>query len=321
MRLLITGMGGELSTRVAQVLETNREVTEIAGLDVDPPRRRLRRAEFHRINPRDRTRSVAFVRAFDPEIVVHLGIYEPNSRTGPRSAAERTRAGSVSVLGAAAECPSLQAIVVRSGIEVYGRRRGCATVPDEDVARDPTSPFGVSLAEVEDIAVSAGWAADVPVTLLRMAPVVGPHVPSPLGRYLRMGPVVPISAFADPPFSLLHQEDAVAAVIAAATTTHYDGPLNVVGSGAVTAFQAVRLGGRIPLPILGPELRLIRPIAELLGSPVPPHVLELLHRGRTADGTLAGDVLGVHSRSTVEVVKDLYEWATVTQLRSAEEAA
>ncbi len=74
-------------------------------------------------------------------------------------------------------------------------------------------------------------------------------------------------------------------------------------------------------PILGPELRLIRPIAELLGSPVPPHVLELLHRGRTADGTLASDVLGVHSRSTVEVVKDLYEWATVTQLRPAEEAA
>jgi UDP-glucose 4-epimerase len=320
VRLLITGMGGELGTRVAQLLETDRDVSEIAGLDVDPPRRRLRRAEFHRINPRDRTRSVAFVRAFDPDVVVHLGIYEPNARTGPRSAAERTRAGSVSVLGAAAECPSLRSIVVRSGIEVYGRRRGCATVPDEDVARDPTSPFGASLAEVEDIAVSAGWAADVPVTMLRMAPVVGPHVPSPLGRYLRMAPIVPISAFADPTFSLLHQEDAVSAVIAAATATPYDGALNVVGSGAVTAFQAVRLGGRIPLPILGPELRLIRPVAELLGSPVPPHVLEVLHRGRTADGTLANEVLGIEPRSTVAVVKDLYEWATVTHLRAAQAA-
>ena len=54
---------------------------------------------------------------------------------------------------------------------------------------------------------------------------------------------------------------------------------------------------------------------------MPPHVLELLHRGRTADGTLASDVLGVRPRSTVEVVKDLYEWGTVTQLRPAEEAA
>ena len=137
MRLLITGMGGELGTRVAQLLEVDRDITEIVGLDVDPPRRRLRRAEFHRINPRDRTRSVAFVRAFDPDVVVHLGIYEPNARSSPRSAAERTRAGTMSVLGAAGECPSLRAIVVRSGIEVYGRRRGCATVPDESVARDP----------------------------------------------------------------------------------------------------------------------------------------------------------------------------------------
>ncbi len=321
MRLLITGMGGELGTRVAQLLEVDRDISEIVGLDVDPPRRRLRRAEFHRINPRDRTRSVAFVRAFDPDVVVHLGVYEPNARSSPRSAAERTRAGTMSVLGAAGECPSLRAIVVRSGIEVYGRRRGCATVPDESVARDPTSPFGASLAEVEDIAAAAGRAADVPVTTLRMAPVVGPHVPSPLGRYLRMGPVVPISAFADPTFSLLHQEDAVAAVIAAVKVTTFDGPLNVVGSGAVTAFQAVRLGGRIPLPILGPELRLIRPVAELLGSPVPPHVLELLHRGRTADGSLTTEVLPVTPRSTVDVVKDLYEWATVTHLRATEAAA
>jgi UDP-glucose 4-epimerase len=119
---------------------------------------------------------------------------------------------------------------------------------------------------------------------------------------------------------LLHQEDAVAAVIAAATSTPYDGALNVVGAGAVTAFQAVRLGGRIPLPILGPELRLIRPVAELLGSPVPPHVLELLHRGRTADGTLANEVLGIEPRSTVAVAKDLYEWATVTHIRRAEAA-
>ena len=284
MRLLITGMGGELGTRVAQLLEVDRDISEIVGLDVDPPRRRLRRAEFHRINPRDRTRSVAFVRAFDPDVVVHLGIYEPNAPLVAASAAERTRA-------ARCRCWARRASVrrcVRSSCVRASRCMAVAadapTVPDESVARDPTSPFGASLAEVEDIAAAAGHASDVPVTMLRMAPVVGPHVPSPLGRYLRMGPVVPISVFVDPTFSLLHQEDAVAAVIAAVKVTTYDGPLNIVGSGAVTAFQAVRLGGRIPLPILGPELRLIRPVAELLGLPVPPHVLELLHRGAPRTG-------------------------------------
>ena len=111
----------------------------------------------------------------------------------------------MSVLGAAGECPSLSAIVVRSGIEVYGRRRGCATVPDESVARDPTSPFGASLAEVEDIAAAAGHAADVPVTMLRMAPVVGPPCRARSGGTCAWTGRA-VSAFADPTFSLLHQK-------------------------------------------------------------------------------------------------------------------
>ncbi len=95
VRLLITGMGGELGTRVAQLLEELPSVEAVAGLDVEPPRRRLRRAEFHRIDPRDRHRTVAVVRAFEPTAVVHLGVYEPNARSSPRSAYERTVAGSI----------------------------------------------------------------------------------------------------------------------------------------------------------------------------------------------------------------------------------
>ncbi len=320
MRLLITGMGGELGTRVAQLVEELPSVEAVAGLDVEPPRRRLRRAEFHRIDPRDRHRTVGVVRAFEPTAVVHLGVYEPNARSSPRSAFERTVAGSIAVLGAAAECPSLQAIVARSGIEIYGRRRGAATRPDESVLPDPTSPFGHSLLHAEGLALAAGAAAEVPVTLLRFAPLVGPHFPSPLGRYLRL-PVVPMSALADPPFSLLHQEDA-ARVILGALYRAYDGPVNVVGPGAVTASQAARLGGRVPVPLLGSGWRLARPAAELLGAPVPDHVLELLHRGRTADGGLADDVLGVSpAYSTPEVVKELYQWASVTYLRPVESVA
>ena len=74
----------------------------------------------------------------------------------------------------------------------------------------------------------------------------GSHVPSPLGRLLRL-PAVPVPAFADPPFSLLHPDDAAEAMVAA-IECRYDGPLNVVGPGAATPWQAVRLGGRVPLP-------------------------------------------------------------------------
>src|SRR3954454_18280861 len=116
-------MGGELGTRVAQLLEDEPSVETLVGLDVDPPRRRLRSAEFHRVDPRDRRRVLKVVQEAEPTHVVHLGIYEPDARSAPRIAEERTSAGTLTVLGQAAEGGTLERLVVRSGIEVYGRRR------------------------------------------------------------------------------------------------------------------------------------------------------------------------------------------------------
>src|SRR5262249_55495547 len=160
-----------------------------------------------------------------------------------------TSGAAIGVLGAAATCPSLEHLVVRSGIAVYGRRRGAATRPDESVPPDPTSPFGRTLLEMEQLAEAARRTAGVPMTTPRRAPVVGPHVPSPLGRLLRL-PVVPVSALADPAFALIDDQDAAAAIVAA-TTRRHDGVLNVASPGAVTAVKAARMGGRLPFPLLG----------------------------------------------------------------------
>jgi UDP-glucose 4-epimerase len=320
MRVLITGMGGELGARVASSVEQQRWATSILGLDVEPPRRRLRRATFKRIDPCDRKRTVAAVRDFRPQVVLHIGIWEPNARAAPGPATARTATGALHVLGAAAELDSLAAIVVRSGIEVYGRRRGAPLRPDEASPVEPTSAFGRALVEVETLARSAGRTAGVPVTLVRLATVVGPHFPSPLGRLLRL-PAVPFSVLADPPFALLHQDDAAAALVAAVAVEH-DGPVNVVGSGAVSSFQAARMGGRIPVPVSGLGWPAARLAAEVLGAPIPDHVIELLRRGRTADGSSAAGVLGVPAASTThEVVAELYEWATVSHIAPIEAVA
>jgi hypothetical protein len=102
----------------------------------------------------------------------------------------------------------------------------------------------------------------------------------------------------------------------------YDGPLNVVGPGAVTPVQAARLGGRVVLPIVGPQWLAARAVAELLGAPLPDHVRELLVRGRTADGSLALEILDLGScKTTLGIVQDLYDWAAVTYLRAAEAEA
>jgi len=313
VRVLITGMGGELGTRVAMLLEADPTVEAICGIDVDPPRRRLHRASFHRIEPANRPRTAELVQSFEPTAIVHLGIFEPNARSGPARAVGLTATGTVGLFAAVAASSTVERIVVRSGIEVYGRRRGSAVRPDEDVAPDPTSPFGLSLRHVEQVASEAAADLGVPVTSLRFAPIVGPHFPSPLGRLLRL-PVVPVSLLGDHPFSVLHQEDAARSVVAALLAGH-DGPLNIVAPGAVTVAQAARLGGRVPVPVIGPGWRGVRLGSAFIGAPMPEHVRELLTRGRTARGDRAVEVLGVApTRSTADVVSHLYEWAAVTYL-------
>lgn len=320
MRVLVTGMGGELGTRVAQLLEERADVADIVGVDLVPPRRRLRRSEFHRVDPVERERLAEIVTGFAPQAVVHVGVYEPFARLDPRAARERTEASTVTALGAAARTGELQRVVVRSGIEVYGRGRRRAAVPDEDVSVAPTSQFGRMCLQTESIAVAVGRAQHVPVTAVRLAPVVGSHVPSPLGRLLRL-PVVPVPAFSDPAFSLVAPEDAARALVGALGRDH-DGALNVVGPGAASPWQAVRLGSRVPFPVVRPGWPVACRMAEVAGAPVPAHVAELLVRGRTADGTRALDVLGLgRLRSTLEICVELFEWATVTNLRATEAAA
>ena len=134
---------------------------------------------------------------------------------------------------------------------------------------------------------------------------------------------MPFRALGDPPFSLLHQNDAVAALMAALRRP-VDGPVNVVGAGAVTASQAARLGRRVPVPTLAVGWPTTRLVSGLAGAPVPDHVHELLTRGRVADGSRVAELLGVRpERSTAEVVEDLYAWADVERVVSGtiEEAA
>jgi len=311
MRVLITGMGGELGTRVAQLLEADESVAGICG---------LHRADFFRVDPRLRHRTMEVVRAFEPTVVAHLGVFEPDARSGPRLAGALTASGAVGLFQALDGLPSVESVVVRSGIEVYGRHRGAPVCPDESSPTDPSSAFGHAMRHVEQVAQDAGHQLGVPVTLLRMAPVVGPHFPSPLGRLLRL-PAVPFSLSSDPPFSVVHQTDAAAAVVAA-IMLRPDGPVNVVAPGAVTMIQAARMGRRVPVPVLGLAWRGARLAAELAGAPVPEQVAELLRRGRSAEGSAAADLLGVvPRRSTAEVVDHLFDWPDVITIRPVERAA
>lgn len=316
-RVVIPGIGGHIGTAVARLLHDDPELN-ILGIDIEPPRRHLDNTDFLRIAPGrgQHQRVVDSIIEFDPTEIMHLGVYEPHARSNPVAATSRTLRTTELVLRAADRCRSLEHVTVRSGIEVYGRRRGTPLRPSEEVARDPTTRFGRSLDELERRVTDFGAARGIPVGIVRCAPIVAPHVPSPLGRYLRL-PVVPVPLVPAPVFCLVHLDDAAAAFVAAAYR-RFDGAVNVAGSGAVTAHEAVRVGSRIPAPVLGPAWEIAGLGTGVFGAPLPDHVRELLTRGRGADLGRIEAALGSGPRySTVEVLKDLYEWAPVTYLRES----
>lgn len=316
----MSGVGGELGSQVASLLEEEDWVESIAGIDTDPPRRRLTRTTYHRIHPHEHDRIVSTVIDFDPHVVVHVGVWEPDARANTATATELTDRAATSILGAAAECPSLEHVVVRSGIEIYGRERGSISRPDESAPIRPTSQYGRTVAAIENVAASLAERVGVTVGAVRLASVIGPHVPSPLGRLLRL-PVVPFAAPADPPIAVIRQNDAAHALAAAARVGLAE-PVNVVGDGSISISQAARRGRRLPVPVIGPGWHVARLLTYAVGAPVPDHIAETITRGRLADNSRMFELLGIRpEQRTVEVIDSLYGWPTLIRRPARKQVA
>jgi len=312
-RVLVSGMGGQLGSLVAAELEKEPWVGSIVGVDADPPRRRLSRSSFHLIEPGDSARTRDVIAALDPHVLVHLAVWEPDARVNPTLAERHTREAADSIFSAARECPSLQHVVLRSGIEVYGRGGHRPDIPDETTPTAPTSQYGRMLVQVERSADDAFATTKADVTALRLAPVIGPHVPSPLGRLLRL-PFVPFNMLKPPMFTVLHEADAARAFVLAAQRT-IGQPINVVGDGEISGFSAVRRSRHIPLPLLGPEWAVTRRVAHLFGAPVPEHVREVLHDGRRATSERCEVRLGWRPETaTSDVIDSLFSWEGVVRV-------
>ncbi len=315
MRIAIVGMGGDIGTGVALRFDKDRE-TSMLGLDMEPPRRRIRRAIFHRVDPTDVEERTRVLVDFDPEVIIHAGIYEPHSRSNPHDAEIRTRAATRSVFRAALDCPDLRQIVMRSSTDIYGRRDTWGQTPvPQGTGHEPHSRFGRMMVDAEGAAADFNeQRPDVAVTLLRFAPIVGPYIPSPLGRYLRL-PVVPTGPlFMEGDLQLVHIDD-VHDAFAAAVRAGVAGAFNIAGAGTVTGSEAVRMGRRPFIPTWGPGWYVARAATALMGAPIPEHSIESLCHGKAVSTDDAErDLDFVASRSTSDCIEDLYNWESVVRL-------
>ena len=253
MRVAVTGMGGRLGTRVAACSTPTSGSATCSGSTSSRPRRHLRRAEFHRIDPRDRERTAEVLAAFAPTVLVHLGVYEPYARSAPARAIVPHRGRHHRRLRgrAVGPGPSRPSSCGRASRSTGGVRRHPVR-PDESVPPAPRRRSG------SRCCTSSGSLETAPA---RPTPpsrcCASPRWSVPTSRARSGGSCAcrrcRCRCSRSPRFCVLHQDDAAEAIVAA-VERRCDGPVNVVGRRGGDAAGSGSSRSSDPGPDLGPGL-------------------------------------------------------------------
>ena len=305
-RVLVTGVSGQFAGLVARALEERDDVLEIVGIDVREPGPDLRRTEFVRAD----LRNPLVARVLDAaaiDTVLHLSINsQPGAAGGRTSMKEHNVIGTMQLMAACQASPAIERVVLKSTGAVYGSAHTDPALFREDsVPRvPPRQGFGKDASEAEGYVRLLGRRRrEVAITILRLANLLGPQVDSAFQSFFAL-PVLPTVAGFDPRLQFCHEEDAVRALVHAATGDR-SGTVNVAGAGALYLSQAIRLAGRVPVPVLLPFVSGLSGVLRRSGrADVSPEQLRMLQFGRVMDTTRLREEFGFEPRFTTRSAFD-----------------
>lgn len=207
----------------------------------------------------------------------------------------------------AVQSAGVERMIVRSSTLVYGAH------PDNPNYLQEDSPLrGVQgyrwvqdQIEAERIVGDLARRSSVTITILRFAPTVGPTIQNLFTRIFSAPAVLTLLGY-DPLYQLLHEEDALKALLLAIEVGP-EGVFNIVGKVVLPLSTLIYLAGRFNLPL---PRRLAHPLVQaewVAGlSPYPPQHLDYFHYLCVADGERAERVMGFAPRFTLrETIESL----------------
>lgn len=309
-RVLITGVSRFLGLRLANRLESEPNVEAVIGVDVDEPPVPVKGLEFVRVD----IRSPLIARVLEAtraDTIVHTNIASRPALVGGRSQMKENNViGTMQLLAAAQRAERVQRVVMKSSAAIYGTGPAEPSILPEDHAssRAELAGYGKDCADAETYARDFGRRRpDVELVILRTQNVVGPTVRTNITDYLSL-PVVPTALGYDPRLQFLHEEDAVEALYEA-TFGDVGGIFNIAADGVVYLSKAIRLLGRLELPIPLPFAQAAAIMMRRFGVvDFPIDQLSLIVFGRIVDTRRAKERLGFAPRFTTEgCVVDLAE--------------
>lgn len=257
-RVLVTGASRFLGLRIAKRLADDDRVASLVGVDLEGPPSRIDGLEFVRADIRHPL-IARVIEATKTDTVIHTNISSTPGLLGGRSQMkENNIIGTMQLLAAAQRSERVRKVVVKSSSAVYGSGPGEPSIlPEDHAARQvDLSGYGKDCAEAETYARDFGRRrSDVELVILRTQNVIGPTVRTNMTDYLSL-PVLPTALGYDPRLQFLHEADAVDAFVAAALG-ECRGIFNVAADGVVYLSKAIRMLGRVELPLLVPAAQTV----------------------------------------------------------------
>jgi UDP-glucose 4-epimerase len=267
-RILITGVANFWGAGLARALLAEPEVEQIVGIDTRPPPPEVASA-IRLIDADLRTPELrTLIRAAAVDAIVHADVPQfPEPGRAARQLHDLTVMGTLQLLAAAGDLSTLRTLVVRGSASIYGSEPAAPAFLSEEMALRPgATRFQRDLREIETLV--AGFARrrkDVTCTVLRLQPVIGVKLDTPITRLLR-APVVPVMLGFDPRVQVLHEDDSVA-VLHRAVHHPVAGAVNVAGPGTISLNAAIRRMGRPAVPVPHPFFGTVAGAARRLGLP------------------------------------------------------
>jgi UDP-glucose 4-epimerase len=329
VNVLVTGASRYVGAHLAARLAAHPRVERVTGFDIVPPAGRLRDllAEHDVAVTTGRDRDgrgdggvrdvVAAVTGGEVDAVAHMGVVSSPGAGGRPAMKEQNIIGTMQLLAACQATPGVSKLVVRSSTAAYG-----ASFRDPAVFTETTPPtlvprggFAKDVIEIEGyVRGFTRRRPDVVTTVLRLAPFVGPDAETSLTRYFAL-PVVPTVLGRDPRLQFIHTDDALELLVRSVVENHR-GTYNVAGDGVLALSQAIRLAGRVALPVIEPGMNafaaLVRAsgIARFISHPLLrlPELshdqLDLFVHGRVVDTRALVEEFGFRPRDTQEAFAD-----------------
>lgn len=256
--MLITGVAHYWGERMALRMEKDSDFGSVHGIDVDRPRVNFRRSTFTHLDIRS-PMILDFLISRKIDTVVHLMQAEEGDA---EEVFQRSVMATMFLISACADA-GVRNVILMSETAVYGfSSTNPASIKESRYLQKKNSPFLdrnlgqnphlSNLLEIEKFVFRfrSGQAARgdeaMRIVPLRFAPILGPRCNTWMTRYLRE-PVIPTALGFDPLVQLVHEDDVLRALYAAAKSD-VDGPVNIAAPGVLTLHQLIRRVGKTWVP-------------------------------------------------------------------------